>query len=154
MVESLLSSPPTGNVVAVGVDLAEVSEVQRSIDLFGTQYLDRIFTPGEQAQSAESSDPTPHLAARFAAKEATIKVLSVDDLIPPWTSMELKREPSGGSTLHLTGTAARFALEKGIDSLLVSLSHEKDMAIAVVVALTNIERVPLDLHAGQRQIPA
>jgi len=143
-----------GNVVAVGVDLAEVSEVQRSIDLFGAQYLDRIFTPGEQAQSAESSDPTPHLAARFAAKEATIKVLSVDDAIPPWTAMELKREPSGGATLHLTGTAARFALEKGIDSLLVSLSHEKDMAIAVVVALTNIERVPLDLHAGQRQIPA
>jgi holo-[acyl-carrier protein] synthase len=154
MVESLLCSPPIGNVVAVGVDLAEVSEVQRSIDLFGAQYLDRIFTPGEQAQSAESSDPTPHLAARFAAKEATIKVLSVDDVIPPWTSMELKREPSGGSTLHLTGTAARFALEKGIDSLLVTLSHESDMAIAVVVALTNIERIAFDPQRGHQQISA
>ena len=148
VVESLLSSPPIGNVVAVGVDLAEVSEVQRSIDLFGAKYLDRVFTPREQAQSAESSDPTPHLAARFAAKEATIKVLSVEDAIPPWTSMELDREPSGGSTLHLTGTAARFALEKGIDSLLVSLSHENDMAIAVVVALTKTERTQLNLQAG------
>jgi holo-[acyl-carrier protein] synthase len=152
MVESLLCTPPIGNVVAVGVDIAEVSEVQRSIDLFGAHYLDRIFTPVEQAQSAESSDPTPHLAARFAAKEATIKVLSVSDAIPPWTSMELRREPSGGSTLHLTGAAARFALEKGIDNLVVSLSHEKDMAIAVVVALTNIERVPLQPRAGQQQI--
>ena len=154
VVEALLCSPPGGNVVAVGVDLAEVSEVQRSIELFGAQYLDRIFTPGEQAQSAESSDPTPHLAARFAAKEATIKVLSVEDAIPPWTSMEVKREPSGDSTLHLTGTAARFASENGIDSLLVSLSHENDMAIAVVVALTNIERVPLNAHVGQQQMSA
>ncbi len=150
----LLCSPPIGNVVAVGVDLAEVSEVQRSIDLFGTQYLDRIFTPGEQAQSAESSDPTPHLAARFAAKEATIKVLSVDDAIPPWTSMELKREPSGGSTLQLTGAAARLALEKGIDSLLVTLSHESDMAIAVVVALRNVEGIVFDPRRGYQEISA
>ena len=154
VVESLLCTPPIGNVVAVGVDLADVSEVRRSIDLFGAKYLDRIFTPGEQAQSAESSDPTPHLAARFAAKEATIKVLSVDDAIPPWTSMELKREPSGVSTLHLTGTAARFALEKGIDSVLVTLSHEKDIAIAVVVALTNTESAQSKLHARQQQVPA
>ena len=154
VVESLLCSPTIGNVVAVGVDIAEVSEVQRSIDLFGAQYLDRIFTPGEQAQSAESSDPTPHLAARFAAKEATIKVLSVDDAIPPWTSMELRREPSGGPTLHLTGTAAQFALEKGIDSLLVSLSHESDMAIAVVVALTNTERIAVDPQRGHQEISA
>jgi holo-[acyl-carrier protein] synthase len=154
MVESLLCSRPVGNVVAVGVDLAEVSEVQRSIDLFGQRYLNRIFTPREQAQSAESSDPTPHLAARFAAKEATIKVLSVDDAIPPWTSMELKREPSGGPTLHLTGAAARLAFEKRIDSLLVSLSHENDMAIAVVIALTNREGDPLHSHAGQKQISA
>jgi len=152
MAESLLCSPSIGNVVAVGVDLADVSEVQRSVDLFGTQYLDRIFTPGEQAQSAESSDPIPHLAARFAAKEATIKVLSVDDAIPPWTSMELKREPSGDSTLHLTGTAAQLAQERGIDRLLVSLSHEGDMAIAMVVALTDRERVPLDPHAGRQQM--
>jgi holo-[acyl-carrier protein] synthase len=154
MLESLLSSPRVGNVVAVGVDLTHVPEVQRSVDVFGSQYLDRIFTPGEQAQSAESSDPTPHLAARFAAKEATIKVLSVEDAIPPWTSIEVRRDACGASTLHLTGTAARFALNRGIDSLLVSLSHESEMAIAVVVALTNTERIPLNPQSGQQQIPA
>jgi holo-[acyl-carrier protein] synthase len=131
-----------------------VSEVQRSIDLFGTRFLNRIFTPREQAQSAESPDPTPHLSARFAAKEATIKVLAVDDVIPPWTSMELKREPSGRPTLHLTGAAARMAFERRIDSLLVSLSHENDMAIAVVIALTNREGAPLNRPAGEKQLSA
>ena len=138
MVETLLSSPLRGNVVAVGVDLADVVEVQRSIDLFGTQYLDRIFTSGEQAQSAQSLNQTPHLAARFAAKEATIKVLSVEDAIPPWTSIELRRQPGGNCTLHLTGKAAQMASEKGIDSLLVSISHEGAMAIAVVIATSNV----------------
>jgi holo-[acyl-carrier protein] synthase len=139
MVDTLLISPATGNVVAVGIDLADVTEVQRSIDLFGAQYLDRIFTSAEQAQSAESSNQAPHLAARFAAKEATIKVLGVDDAIPPWTSIELRRHPGGNCTLHLTGTAARMASERGIDGLLVCISHEGDMAIALVVATASTE---------------
>jgi holo-[acyl-carrier protein] synthase len=147
-------SPPNGNVVAVGIDLAEVSEVRRSIDHFGAQYLDRIFTSGEQAQCAASFDPTPHFAARFAAKEATIKALAADDPIPPWTSMEVQRQPAGGCTLRLTGRAARIALEKGIDGVLVSLSHEGDMAIAVVVAISNSEHVELDLHGGDQHLLA
>jgi holo-[acyl-carrier protein] synthase len=133
---TLAFSPPTGNVVAAGIDLASVSAVRGSIDYFGARYLDRIFTPGEQAQCAESSDPTSHLAARFAAKEAAIKALMIDGLIPPWTSIEVQRQPAGDCRLHLTGAAARIADAKGIDELMVSLSHEADMAIAVVIATT------------------
>jgi len=129
--------PPVGNVVAVGIDLADISAVRDSIDHFGARYLDRIFTPGERAQCAESSDPTPHLAARFAAKEATIKALMIDGHIPPWTSMEVRREASGRCRMHLTGFAARIARDKRIDLLLVSLSHEADMAVAIVVAITS-----------------
>ena len=128
--------PPAGNVVAVGIDLADISAVRDSIGHFGARYLDRIFTAGEQAQCAESSDPTPHLAARFAAKEATIKALMIDGPIPRWTSMEVRREASGQCGMHLTGSAARIAKDKGIDALIVSLSHEADMAIAIVVATT------------------
>jgi holo-[acyl-carrier protein] synthase len=125
--------------------------VQRSIDLFGKQYLDRIFTSLEQAQSAESSNQAPHLAARFAAKEATIKVLSVDDAIPPWTSIELRRHPTGSCTLHLTGEAARMASEKGIDDLLVSISHEGEMAIAVVIATSSAQPEGLNANDMNRR---
>ncbi len=121
----------------MGVDLADVSEVQKSIDHFGNHYLDRLFTPLERAQCAESSDPIPRLAARFAAKEATIKALAIEDLIPPWTSVEVRRQAAGNCVLHLTGMAARIAGERGIDGLFVSLSHEGGMAIAAVVAISN-----------------
>jgi holo-[acyl-carrier protein] synthase len=127
-------APPAGHVVAVGIDLVDVSEVRQSIDHFGVQYLNRIFTPAEQAQCAESSDPTPHLAARFAAKEATIKALTIEGPIPTWTSMEVQRDSAGRCRMSLTGSAARLARDRGIDGLLVSLSHGADMAIAVVVA--------------------
>jgi holo-[acyl-carrier protein] synthase len=129
--------PPGGNVVAVGIDLADISAVREAIDHFGAQYLDRIFTAEEQVQCAESLDPTPHLAARFAAKEATIKALMIDDPIPPWTSIEVQRQPAGCCRMHLTGSAARIAKDKGIDALIVSLSHEVDMAIAIVIATTS-----------------
>ena len=129
--------PQAGNVVAVGIDLTDISAVRESIEHFGAQYLNRLFTPGEQAQCAESSDPVPHLAARFAAKEATIKALMIDGAIPRWTCIEVQREASGRCRMHLTGSAARIAEDKGIDALLVSLSHEGDMAVAIVVATTN-----------------
>lgn len=133
----VFSPPPAGNVVAVGIDLADISAVRDTIDHFGAQYLDRIFTPGERAQCAESFDPAPHLAARFAAKEATIKALMIDGPIPPWTSMEVQRQSAGFCRMHLTGSAARIAKDKGIDGLIVSLSHDAGMAIAIVVATTN-----------------
>ena len=109
MNENGLSFLPAGNVVSVGIDLADVSAVRDSIDHFGARYLDRIFTLGEQAQCAESSDPCPHLAARFAAKEATIKALMIDGPIPPWTSIEVQRQSAGYCRVHLTGSADRIA---------------------------------------------
>ena len=122
------------NVVAVGVDLTDISAVRKSIEHFGVQYLDRLFTSAERAECAESFDPAPHFAARFAAKEATIKALMIGGPIPRWTCIEVRREASGRYRMHLTGSAARIAEEKGIETLLVSLSHEADMAVAIVVA--------------------
>jgi holo-[acyl-carrier protein] synthase len=126
--------PQTGNVVAVGIDLTEISAVRASIEHFGVQYLDRLFTSAERADCTESLDPAPHFAARFAAKEATIKALMIGGPIPRWTCIEVRREASGRYRMHLTGSAARIATEKGIETLLVSLSHEADMAVAIVVA--------------------
>lgn len=120
--------------MGIGIDLADVSEVRRSIDHFGVRYLNRIFTPFEQAQCAESSDPAPCFAACFAAKEATIKALAIDGPIPSWTSIEVQQERRGSARLHLTGSAARIAQERSVRELMISLNHQADMAIAIVVA--------------------
>jgi holo-[acyl-carrier protein] synthase len=131
--------PASVGPVAVGVDLVDVPLVRRSLEEFGERYLRRLFTPGEIAYCERAVDPAPHLAARLAAKEAVIKVLQVDDLQPPWTSIEVVRHPGGWCTLRLTGEAARQAADRNIGEYSLSLSHEGDTAIAFVVATAAAE---------------
>ena len=126
--------PSSVSPVAVGVDLVDVPKVRRDLEAFGERYLRRLFTPAEIAYCEQSRDPAPHLAARLAAKEAVIKVLGVDDLQPPWTSIEVLRQPSGSCAIGLSGEAARLASDRNIGECTLSLSHEGDMAIAFVVA--------------------
>jgi holo-[acyl-carrier protein] synthase len=122
--------------VRVGVDLTRVADVSESIDRFGGRYLHRLFTEHELTSCrGERATVAAGLAARFAAKEATIKVLQPVAARPEWRSMEVRRAPSGACEMRLTATAAKLAAEAGISDLAVSLSHEGDLAAAVVVAL-------------------
>jgi holo-[acyl-carrier protein] synthase len=123
------------NVVAVGIDLIRVRDVRDSLGEFGERYLRRLFTNRELIDCCSSADPIPRLAARYAAKEATIKALKVNGCQPVWTSMEVWRNPLGWcDEMRLSGAAARLAVERGVGRLHVSLSHEDDAAIAVVLA--------------------
>lgn len=124
--------------VRAGVDLVAVEDVRRSIEQFGDRYLERVFTPHERACCTGSPVVVAAgLAARFAAKEAAIKVLEPPEGsgLPDWRSIEVRRRPSGACTLELTGEAARLAGRAGIEELAVSLSHEGAIACAVVVAV-------------------
>jgi holo-[acyl-carrier protein] synthase len=75
------------------------------------------------------------LAARFAAKEAMVKVLRPTGNQPDWRSIEVRRHPDGWCTMRLTDEAARMASRQGISNVAVSLTHEAGMAAAVVVAV-------------------
>jgi holo-[acyl-carrier protein] synthase len=116
--------------IRVGIDLTDAGAVRDSISTFGTRYLERVYTPGELRDC--HGDPS-RLAARFAAKEATIKALAAPDRLP-WRSIEVIRDPSGAPSLALTGAADELARARGCRSLAVSLTHEQDHAAAVVVA--------------------
>jgi holo-[acyl-carrier protein] synthase len=119
----------------VGVDVASVSAVSRSIDQFGDRYLRRIFTPLERANCAGLGGPMAEkLAARFAAKEACIKILRPDGQQINWQSIEVRREHDDSCSIDLSGDAAELALRSGINDLAVALSHEGDVAVAVVFA--------------------
>lgn len=136
--------------VRVGVDLCSVEAVAESVAAFGDRYLRRIYTDHEIEYCA--SDPVlaaERLAARFAAKEAVVKVLRPLGARPNWRSIEVQRDPGGWCELSLTGSAALLAEEASISSLAVSLSHEGDMANAVVVAMLSQAR-PGDDPPGER----
>ena len=117
----------------MGTDLTSVAEVREAIAIHGDRYLQRIFAP-EELEDAQG-DPR-RLAARFAAKEAVLKVLRPDDDALPWKDIRVRRHPSGWTDLVLSGRAAQRAQMAGVDEWAVSLTHEGDLASAVVVAST------------------
>jgi holo-[acyl-carrier protein] synthase len=122
-----------------------VEQVADSVHRFGDRYLNRIFTPHEVASCAGSpSVVAAGLAARFAAKEATIKVLRPTGSQPDWRSMEVRRHPEGWCSMVLSGQASVLAQRAGIDDLALSLTHEETIAGAVVVALCHAPAEPAD----------
>ena len=100
--------------------------------------MERVYTEHE-LNSCVAGSPTQaaSLAARFAAKEATIKVLRPAGHQPDWRSVEVPARSRGLVHHGRSGHAAALADEAGIAELAVSLTHEGDVAAAVVVALCN-----------------
>ena len=101
-----------------------------------------VFTAAEAAycQAAAAPVAAARLAARFAAKEAAVKALDPDERWTAWRDIEVQRARTGRCTLRLHGAAARLAERRGINRLLLSMSHEADVAAAVVVALPSPSR--------------
>jgi holo-[acyl-carrier protein] synthase len=116
----------------VGIDLTSVDAVRQAVEEHGDGYLERVYTAQEREDC--KSDPT-RLAARFAAKEAAIKVLrpTVSTSLP-WTDIEVVRQAGGHVELLLTGLAAASAAAQGLQGFAVSLTHEGSFACAVVIA--------------------
>jgi holo-[acyl-carrier protein] synthase len=122
-------------VIGIGTDLIETKRVQESIERLGQRFLERIFTAGEieyclrkKKNSAES------FAARFAAKEAGAKALGTGiSRGVSWQELEVKREAGGRPTLHLSGRAAELGEAMGVRRIHLSLTHSRDMALAVVM---------------------
>jgi holo-[acyl-carrier protein] synthase len=129
--------------IRVGVDLVAVADVMESVERFGDRYVQRIFTSHEIAccrSDVGPQDPVlrysfESLAARFAAKEATLKVLRPVGPRPAWRSIEVFRSEGGWCEIRLRGRASALAELAGIDRWAVSLTHEAAMAAAVVVGV-------------------
>ena len=119
-----------------GCDLQRIDDVDDAIRDFGARYLDRVYTPGEQASYGRGGAAS--LAARFAAKEAVLKLLGTADGVDLRSVEVTTPEGSGGRpAVHLTGRAAELAAEAGIDvhDIDLSLSHTGDLAMAVAVGI-------------------
>jgi holo-[acyl-carrier protein] synthase len=114
-----------------GCDLQRVDVVRDAIRDFGARYLDRVYTPAEQASYAAGGPAS--LAARFAAKEAVLKLIGTADGVD-LRSVEITT-PQGRPEVRLTGRAAELADEAGLADIDVSLSHDGDLALAVAVGL-------------------
>jgi holo-[acyl-carrier protein] synthase len=110
----------------IGIDLIEIGRVERALAR-RPRLAERLFTPGELAYARERARPGRHLAARFAAKEATIKALGGGGIAP----REIEVVGSTPPRLVLHGSAARRAAAHGVE-LAVSLTHSRELAAAAV----------------------
>lgn len=117
--------------IQVGIDLVSSDAVKAAISRHGERYLKRVYRNSELSDA--DRDPL-RLAGRFAAKEAAMKALRRDDEPLPWRDIAVRRDRAGRPELELRGAAARLAERRGVQWLALSMSHEGDLATAVVLA--------------------
>lgn len=147
--EALGSLGQTGTAptqIAVGTDVTPIADVVEAIDTLGERYLRRVFTELEREGLGDCRSPAAaqSLAARFAAKEAVLKLLepAAGEARPEWRSIEVERRPSGACRVALHHRARDLAEARGISEISLSMSHDGGLAIAVAIA------VPI-VHAGK-----
>jgi holo-[acyl-carrier protein] synthase len=115
--------------IGVGVDVVDVARFRELLDR-REGLADRLFTPQERE---DSNDAPERLAARFCAKEATLKALGVG-LGHAWHDIVVLRLASGAPLLVLSGEVLELATVRGVRSWHLSLSHSEATATAYVIA--------------------
>ena len=119
----------------VGIDMVSIARIRESLAAFPDRFVRRIYSTRE-AEYAMSSPAhcASRLAARFAAKEAAIKALRLAESAVCWRDIEVERAASGECSLRLHGPVQAKAAADGVYSVSLSMSHEDDCAIAIVIA--------------------
>ncbi len=118
----------------VGIDLVEINRIGNLLNRFGDSFLDRVFTDRERRLTRVKSGAAAHFAVRFAAKEAFLKALGSGWRKGiKWREIEVVTETSGGPGLELWGTAKEIFSQQGLKNIFLSLAHEKEYGVAVVV---------------------
>jgi len=121
-------------IVGIGVDICQVERIARLRCKYGPRFLNRVFTPHEQARCGQSAAADERYAGRFAAKEAVMKALGTG-----WSQgirfldIEIIHTVSGKPEIALYGQALCRAKHLGVSHIHLSLSHEREYALAFVV---------------------
>jgi holo-[acyl-carrier protein] synthase len=112
----------------------EIARIAHSVDRFGERFLRRVFTPREIEYCRRKKNAAESFAARFAAKEAGAKALGTGiSRGVGWLELEVTRAPGERPILDLTGRAADRARSLGVAHISLSLTHSRDVALAVVI---------------------
>ena len=115
-------------MIETGVDIVEIDRIADLAARYGERFARRVFSPQEWQDCAGRADS---LAARFAAKEATIKALGSSDMA--LHEISVVRHDGQRPTIELSGRARAYAESIGVHHIAVSLSHARTHAVAVVI---------------------
>lgn len=121
-------------ILGTGIDLVEVTRIRAALDKFGERFLKRVLRPAETAYCLKYKNPAPHVAARFAAKEAISKAFGTGigrEL--GWHDLEIGRKESGEPFVLLHHRGQQLLAARGGRLVHVSLSHTETYAVAVAI---------------------
>ena len=119
-------------VIGIGIDIIEIDRIKESVDEYGDQFLQKVYTPGEIKYCLSKKNKYQHLAARFAAKEAIYKAISSNwDSEFGWQDMEIINAPNGMPEVKFKGNLKKFL--SGEKSLKISMSHSRDYVACVAI---------------------
>lgn len=113
---------------ALGIDIVRVERIAGVLQRHPVRFPARVLTDGEQEYVRARPE---NFAGRWAAKEAVSKVLGLGIRGIGWREIEIERLPTGAPTVRLHGSAAERAARMGIAAIAVSISHEREYAVAV-----------------------
>jgi holo-[acyl-carrier protein] synthase len=122
-------------VIGTGIDVVEIERVARSIERYGSRFLERVYTAAEIAYcQRKRRNAAESFAARFAAKEAGAKALGTGiGFGVTWRELEVGREPAGRPLLLLHGRAAEIAASLGVRHSSLSITHTRTQSMALVI---------------------
>jgi holo-[acyl-carrier protein] synthase len=122
-------------IIGIGMDATDLPRVAQLVQRYGDRFLRRVFTEGEIAYCTRRRNPVPHLAGRFAVKEAAMKALGTGHSRGVlWKDIEVVRA-GGPPQLRLHGGAARRADSLQVRRSLVTITHSETLALAQVMLL-------------------
>ncbi|MGC9449904.1 MAG: holo-ACP synthase [Oceanipulchritudo sp.] len=136
-----IAIPEGGILRGIGTDLIECSRISRVFERQSDRFLSRVYTEGERAYCLGMKNPIPHLAARFAAKEAVSKCFTtgIGEWLG-WKSVEVVKGDRGEPLIRLDERAAGLLRVIGASEVLISLAHTANYGLAVAVLVQHPDR--------------
>jgi holo-[acyl-carrier protein] synthase len=120
-------------IVGIGLDATDLPRIAAAIERYGDRFLSRILTDEELAYCRRRKDPVPHVAGRFAAKEAGMKAIGTGHSQGVlWRDIEVFRR-GGPPQLRFHGAAGRHFARLGAKRALLTITHAQTVAIAHVI---------------------
>lgn len=121
-------------ILGIGIDMVDVDRMEQAVERWGQRFLERIFTPDEISRCQQRARSAQCLALRFAAKEAFAKALGLGmQKGLRWRDIEVVHDHLGKPLLHLHNQAQRLSRALAVEKTWLTLSDERDFAIAMVV---------------------
>lgn len=119
----------------IGIDVIKLSRMAETLERSGELFLKRVFSKNEIQKAHLSGNPTTYYASTFAAKEAVFKALTLGwEREVDFREIEVLRGQHGEPLAHLRGDVKARAETKGCSRVLVSISYETDLAVAMAFA--------------------